>query len=86
MSKNPVEGYDDDKYFDADMLRTSLENNKAYIRLLGKKFHRFMVVEIMNEYEVKEHFTFIHPFYGKGTYQRLYLANNIEFMLERLIN
>jgi len=68
------------------MLRTSLENNKPYIKIMGKKFHNYKVIEIMNETEVKEHFTFIHPFYGVGKYQRLYLSQNMEYMIERLVN
>lgn len=68
------------------MLRTSLENNKPHVRNMQKKFHNFKMIEIINEREVKEHFTFIHPFYGKGKYQRIYLSDNMEYMLERLVN
>lgn len=53
---------------------------------MQKKFHNFKLIEIVNEYEVKEHFTFIHPFYGKGNYQRIYISDNMEYMIERLVN
>lgn len=68
------------------MLRTSLENNKPYIKIMQKKFHNFKMIEIVNEYEVKEHFTFTHAFYGTGNYQRIYFSENMEYMLERLVN
>ncbi len=68
------------------MLTTSFQNNVAYTSLVEKKFHNFKLIEILNESEIKEHFRFVHPFYGKGKYQRIYLANNMEYMLERLIN
>jgi hypothetical protein len=76
----------DDQYFDEIALRTSLENNTPYIKLVGKKYHNFKLIEIINESEIKEHFTFIHPFYGVGKYQRIYFSENNEYMLERLVN
>lgn len=85
-SIEPLENVTDDTYFEPEMLRTSLENNKTYIKVMQKKFHNFKLIEIMNEFEVKEHFTFIHPFYGIGKYQRIYISDNMEYMLERLIN
>ena len=53
---------------------------------MQKKFHNFKMIEIINEYEVKEHFTFTHPFYGVGNYQRIYFSDDLEYMLERLVN
>lgn len=85
-SIEPLENVTDDSYFEPEMLRTSLENNKSYIRVMQKKFHNFKLIEIINEIEVKEHFTFIHPFYGIGKYQRIYISDNMDYMLERLIN
>ena len=29
---------------------------------------------------------FVHVFYGKGKYQRLYLSDNLDYLLERLVN
>lgn len=86
MQREAIEGYDEAKFYPPDMLRTSLENNKPYITIMAKKFHNFKMIEIINEFTIKEHFTFVHAFYGKGNYQRLYLSSNLEFMLERLVN
>lgn len=86
MQKEAIEGYDENKFYPPDMLRTSLKNNKPYITIMAKKFHNFKMIEIINEFEIKEHFTFVHAFYGLGNYQRLYLSENLEYMLERLVN
>jgi hypothetical protein len=86
MQKTPIPDYKDEDFFDPEMLATSLGNNKAYTSLVEKKFHNFKLIEIINEVEIKEHFRFVHPFYGIGKYQRIYIANNTEYMLERLIN
>lgn len=68
IQKNALENMTDDQYFEPEMLRTSLENNKPYIKIMQKKFHNFKLIEIINECEIKEHFTFIHPFFGVGKY------------------
>lgn len=86
LQRTPLENMTDDQYFDPEMLRTSLENNKPYIKIMPKKYHNFKLIEIVNEIEIKEHFTFIHPFYGVGSYQRIYLSDNLEYMMERLVN
>jgi hypothetical protein len=84
--KAALENITDEDYYDPEMLRTSLSNNKSHLKILGKTFHNFKVIEIVNEYEIKEHFTFVHPFYGVGKYQRIYMSSNLEYMLERLQN
>jgi hypothetical protein len=66
--KEAVAEMTDETYFDSEMLRTSLENNKSFLKLLGKTFHNFKVIEVINEFEVKEHLNFVHPFYGVGKY------------------
>ena len=68
------------------MLATAFMNNVAYTSLVQKAFHDYKLIEIINEYEIKEHFSFIHPFYGVGKYQRIYISENMDYMLERLIN
>lgn len=40
----------------------------------------------MSSTEVKQHFTFVHPYYGAGVYQRIYFSDDLNFMLERIIN
>ena len=68
MQRDAIEGYEQSKFYPPDMLRTSLGNNNSYITIMGKTFHNFKMIEIINEYEIKEHFTFVHAFYGKGQY------------------
>jgi len=86
IQRDPLTNMTDDQYYEPEQLRTSLENNKPYVKIMQKKFHNFKLIEILNEFEVKEHFTFIHPFYGKGSYQRIFLSDNLEYMFERLVN
>lgn len=64
MSVEPIENIKDESYFEPEMLRTSLENSEPYIKLVGKKFHNFKIIEIISETEAKEHFTFLHPYYN----------------------
>jgi hypothetical protein len=54
----------DELFFDSEMLRTSLENNKSFVKKIEKTFHNFKVIEVINEFEVKEHFNFVHPLYN----------------------
>jgi hypothetical protein len=68
------------------MLVTELENCSNFNKNLPKKFHKFKLIEILNEHTIKEHFTFVHTFYGKGKYQRIYIADNMQYILERLVN
>ena len=68
------------------MLTTSLENNTPYMKIVVKKFHKFKMLEIINEREVKVHFEFIHPIYETDNYHRIYFSENLEYMLEKLIN
>ena len=46
----------------------------------------FKVLEILNDNEICVHMTFTHVFYGFGENQRLYLSDDLEYMLERLKN
>ncbi len=71
------------------MVKTTLKNTKSYIEEIKKEFRNFKLIEIINEFEVKEHLTFVHPFYGIGgssKYQRLYISDNMKHMIERLDN
>ena len=43
------------------------------------------MIEILNQNEVEEHFTFVHPYYN-GEYQRIYFSDDLNYMLERLQN
>jgi CTP-dependent riboflavin kinase len=67
-NKDPIVGYDEKTFFDPSMLSTSLENNMAYLSIVNKTFHEFKVVEIINEREVRDHFSFVHPIYVDEDY------------------
>ena len=43
----------------------------------------FKLIEIINEEEVKEHFSFIHSLYP-NEHQRIFFDDNTKFMLEKL--
>lgn len=49
IEKTHLEGWDEKKFYNSNMLRTSLENNTSFIEQQSKKFHKFKVVEIINE-------------------------------------
>lgn len=70
----PIPDYKEEDFYDPALLSTSLENNTTYLKLTNKAFHEFKVLEILNETEVLEHFSFIHPIYDDGGYQRLYFS------------
>jgi hypothetical protein len=46
----------------------SLKNNTSYVSMEAKVFKEFKIIEIINETEVKEHFSFIHPHYSNGVF------------------
>lgn len=48
-----------EEYF-GDRLKCDLENCTAYTGLLQKSFHKFKVLEIISDSEVKVCYTFIH--------------------------
>jgi hypothetical protein len=37
----------------------------------------------MDNSDVKEHFTFVHPYYGDDKFQRLFFSDDLQYMLER---
>ena len=58
----------DDKAFFGDRLYTSLPNNTAYTAVEQKTWRNFKILQIVSETEVKEVCSFVHPFYGMGSY------------------
>lgn len=64
----------DEKEYFADRLYLSLPNNTSYISMEAKTFRKFKLIEIMSSTEVKEHLSFVHPFYGAGVYQKIYFS------------
>lgn len=56
----------------------------AFIKKIKKTFYEFKLIEIINEREVKEHFSFIHPYYE--SMKLIYFSSDGRYMYERLIN
>jgi hypothetical protein len=52
------------------------------VSTVDKKFYKFRLIEIKDNQEVKEHFSFVHPFYEKQ-FHRLFFSDDLEYMLER---
>jgi hypothetical protein len=44
------------------------------------------LIEILSDTEVKIHYEFIHPHIENEPYQRMYISDDNEYMLERLLN
>ena len=80
--KNPVTDVDQVRFFDG-RINSELGADTSYVSTLEKKFYRFRVIEIMDTQEVKEHFSFVHPYYGDDKYQRLFFSEDLDLMLER---
>jgi hypothetical protein len=57
------------------------------VKALEKTFYEFRLIEIISESEVKEHLSYIFPYYGGDKYtQYMFFSDDMNFMLERLIN
>eukprot|EP00347_Sterkiella_histriomuscorum_P010355 403376619 len=80
----PVEINEDD-YF-GERLKCDLDNCTAYTGMLEKSFHKFSVLEIINESEVKVCYSFIHVIIKTEPFQKIYLSDDLEYMIERLQN
>lgn len=80
----PVE-MDEEKFYE-ERLKCDLDNCTPYTSMLEKKFHKFTVLEILNEAEVKVCFSFVHPIISTEPFQRIYISDDLEYVLERLQN
>jgi hypothetical protein len=85
-SKTPIKSYDENTFFDPDMVKSHLKSQISFIKRTEKNFYEFRLIEIINEREVKEHLSFIHPFYEDRKRQAIYISNTTEFMFEVLPN
>ncbi|CDW84531.1 wd-40 repeat protein [Stylonychia lemnae] len=83
--QDPVTDVNDEEYFD-ERLKCDLEKCTAYTKILQKNFHKFSVIEIMSETEVKIHYEFIHVIFQSEPFQRIYISDDLEYMIERLQN
>jgi hypothetical protein len=86
--KTPVsESIDENHFYDPSMTKSNMKSQVSYIKRTKKTFFEFRLVEIISDREVKEHFSFVFPYYGGGTnIQHIFFSEDKEFMLERLIN
>lgn len=63
---------------------SDLGPNASYVSTIEKQFLRFRMIEILADtQEVYEHFNFVHPYYGKDKFQRLFFSDDLNYMLER---
>jgi hypothetical protein len=58
-------------------------NQTTYVEALGREYKEFRLIEILNENEVEDIASFIHPIYP-GQIQNLYFDIQGKYMLEKL--
>ena len=78
--KNPV-NIDEVQFF-GDRLKSDFGVNSSFVSTVDKKFYNFRLIEILETQEVKEHFSFVHPFYEKQ-FHRLFFNDDLQYMIER---
>ena len=78
--RNPV-NIDEVQFF-GERLKSDFGLNSSFVSTVEKKFYKFRYIEIQEGQEVKEHFSFIHPFYEKQ-FHRLYFSDDLLHMIER---
>lgn len=76
----------DEKEYFGERLTCDLSNCTAYTGILEKNFLKFTLIEIINELEVKTHYSFIHPVYTTENFQRIHISDDLDYMIERLQN
>ena len=81
-----MENYDETKFFDKEMTKSYMKSQVSFLKRTEKNFYEFKLIEIVNEREVKEHMTFVHPFYEDKKRQFLYISNDCKMMFEILNN
>lgn len=82
--KHPIKENLDQHYFGKHE-QPHLKNQIPFISSIEKEFYEFKLIEITSETSIKEHCTFVHPFY-KGQEQFLYFSDTTDLMIERLAN
>lgn len=75
-SIEPVEGIDDSTFFDPNQTKAHMKSQVSYIKKTPKTFHEYKLIEIINEREVKEHLSFVFPFYN-GTLQHMFFSQDM---------
>lgn len=67
------------------MTKSHIKSQISFIKKSEKAFYEYKVIEIINEREVKEHLSFVHPFY-EGKVQNIFFSQDNEYMFEHLFN
>ena len=84
-SKTPIANYDENQFFAPEQYNPYIKRQTTFIKSIKKEFYEYKLIEVVNEHEVKEHFSFIHPFYDKMQMMHyLYINNTQDLMLERI--
>lgn len=78
--------FKNEDFYEPSQLKSSLKNNEAYIKILQHTYHKFKVLTIISEEEVKEEMTFIWPKISSETYLKLFFSENFQNMLVRFQN
>lgn len=78
--------YDENNFFDPELTKGHIKSQISYVKKAEKNFYVWKLIEIINEREVKEHFTYIHPFYEDRQVQNIFFSQDTEYMFEHLIN
>ena len=85
-NKNVYPNFSDSDFFDAEQMKETFAKNKNNKTTVTKTYHKFRVIKIHSKTDIEIIQDFVHPFYGEGKYQRIYLSDNLEYLFERLVN
>ena len=75
-SKEPIEAYDENTFFDPQMTKANIKSQVSYVKKAEKNFYHWKLIEIINEREVKEHLSFVHPYYEAGQVQNIFFSQD----------
>ena len=85
-SKEPINDYDENNFFNPELTKGFIKSQISYVKKAEKNFYEWKLIEIINEREVKEHFSYIHPFYEDRAVQNIFFSQDTEYMYEHLVN
>eukprot|EP00347_Sterkiella_histriomuscorum_P017370 403349643 len=85
-SKEPISDYDENNFFNPELTKGFIKSQISYVKKAEKNFYEWKLIEIINEREVKEHFSYIHPFYEDRAVQNIFFSQDTEYMYEHLVN
>ena len=80
------ESIDPRDYFDTKNVGGNIKNQTTFLEHKQKVYYEFRLIEIIDPYTVKEHCSFIFPFYDIDKFQHLLFNDQGNMMFERLKN